>query len=199
MSRTAAASPDRRKLILWIVIAVVVIGIVVAVGLASRTVVPENATKAVGQSTLKVGDTAPEFTVQTNAGTFDLNNVSAPVLLEVFATWCPHCQRETAVLNDLAGKLAGKVAIVAVSGDAFDINHQGPETQADVNGFAQQFGVRYPIAFDPDLKVAAAYLKDGFPTLVVIGKDKKIRWMTSGEAKESDIAAALNKAVGAGT
>ena len=76
------------------------------------------ATKAVGQSSIKVGDTAPEFSVQTNAGPFDLAGVSTPVLLEVFATWCPHCQRETAVMNEVATQYAGKVAIVAVSGDA---------------------------------------------------------------------------------
>ena len=115
MSRAAtskSSSPDRRKLILWIVLAVVIVAIVVTVGLLSRNVVPSNATKAVGNAPIKVGDTAPEFTAQTNAGTFDLAGVSTPVLLEVFATWCPHCQHEAAVLNHVAAKYAGKLAIV---------------------------------------------------------------------------------------
>ena len=37
--------------------------------------------------------------VSSNAGPFDLASVSTPVLLEVFATWCPHCQREVPVVN----------------------------------------------------------------------------------------------------
>ncbi len=196
MSRAATTSrPDRRRLILWIVIALVVVGVVLAVGFASRKVVPENATEAVGQSAVKVGDAAPEFSVQTNAGPFDLASVSTPVLLEVFATWCPHCQRETTVMNDVATKYAGKVAVIAVSGDAFDMTHTGGESQADVNAFAQQFNVRYPIAFDPQLTVAKQYLKDGFPTIVLIGKDKKVRWITSGETAESDILKAIRPAV----
>jgi thiol-disulfide isomerase/thioredoxin len=200
VSRAVSQTNDRRKYIIWAIVAIVVIAAVVLLKWAlSSNVVPENATKAVGQSTIKVGDTAPEFTVQTNAGPFDLNSVSVPVLLEVFATWCPHCQRETTVMNQVATQYAGKVAVVAVSGDAFNMNHDGPESQADVNTFAQQFAVRYPIAFDPQLKVAQAYLKEGFPTIVLIGADKKIRWITSGETKRADIDKAISGALSGST
>jgi thiol-disulfide isomerase/thioredoxin len=192
MSRAAKSKPrpaDRRKIIIYATIAVVVIGIIVAVSRASY--VPTAATKAVGGSTVKVGDTAPDFTAATNAGPFDLKSVSTPVLLEVFATWCPHCQRETVILNDIASKYQGKIAMVSVSGDAFDMTHTGPETQADVNTFAQKYGVRYPIAFDPDLKVAQQYLQTGFPTIVLIDKNKKIRFMKDGEVPQKDIVKAI--------
>jgi thiol-disulfide isomerase/thioredoxin len=193
MSRSAARPADRRKLILYVTIAVVLIAIVAAVGWSSRpNVVPESATQSQIQSNIKVGDRAPEFAVQTDAGPFDLNQTSGPVLLEVFATWCPHCQRETSVMNDLAAKYQGKVAIVAVSGDPKDMTYTGPESQADVNRFAQQFSVRYPVAFDPNLTVAHEYLKDGFPTLVLIDGNKKVRWTTSGETSEDAIVKAIN-------
>lgn len=199
MSRAAAKRPpDRRKLIGISTLVVVIIAVVVAVGLSSRqnSPVPQNATKALGSSTIKVGDTAPEFSVQTNAGPFDLANVSSPVLLEVFATWCPHCQHETTVLNTIAAKYQGKLGVVAVSGDAFNMNHDGPESLADVNTFGATFNVRYPIAYDPDLKVAQLYLKDGFPTLVLIGRDKKITWMKDGEVPPAALEAAIKGVVG---
>jgi thiol-disulfide isomerase/thioredoxin len=185
--------PDRRKLIGIITIVVIVVGLFVVVGLLSRpnTIVPESATKAVGSSKLKVGDVAPEFAVQTNAGPFDLQSVSTPVLLEVFATWCPHCQRETTVLNDVATKYQGKLAMVAVSGSATDSTSAGPESQADVNAFGATYNVRYPIAFDPELKVATLYLKTGFPTLVLIGANKKIVWMQDGEVSEANLVKAI--------
>jgi thiol-disulfide isomerase/thioredoxin len=169
--------------------------------LSSRqnAIVPQNATKAVGSASIKVGDTAPEFSVQTNAGPFDLASVSTPVLLEVFATWCPHCQRETSVLNAIAAKYQGKLAIVAVSGDAFNMDHNGPESLADVNTFGATYNVRYPIAFDPDLKVAQAYLKDGFPTLVLISHDKKITWMQDGEVPPAALESAIKGVVGSST
>lgn len=198
MSRTTptAASAKSRKTILYATIAVVIIGIVAAVGFASRTsVVPENATKAVGQSKLKVGDTAPTFTIATNAGNFDLAGVSTPVLLEVFAPWCPHCQNEAPILNDLAKKYAGKLAIVAVSGDAVDLEHNTAESESNVHVFADQYQTRYPIAFDRDLKVAALYLRQGFPSVYVIDKSKRIRFEQEGEIPEADLVKAINSAL----
>jgi thiol-disulfide isomerase/thioredoxin len=144
-------------------------------------------------SKLKVGDTAPAFAIPTNAGSFDLAQVSTPVLLEVFATWCPHCQRETTVLNDLAAKYAGKLAIVAVSGSPYGIDGSTAESQSDVNAFANRFAARYPMAYDPDLKVAQLYLEGGFPTLVLIDKHKKVSWVQSGEIPQSDVVKAVDR------
>jgi len=191
-ARKTSSSPDRRKLIMYVTLAVVVVAIVVAVGWSSR--VQKAATDVpISESKLKAGDTAPAFAVATNAGNFDLSQVSTPVLLEVFATWCPHCQHETTVLNDVASKYAGKVAMVAVSGSPYGVDGSSPETQNDVTGFSEHFAVRYPVAFDPDLKVAQLYLKGGFPTLVLIDKNKKITWVRSGEIPESDITTAIKK------
>ncbi len=196
MNRAAARSKspaDRRKIVLYATLAVVVLAIVVGVGLASR--VPKAASVANMDSKLKPGDAAPTFAVATNAGNFDLAQVSTPVLLEVFATWCPHCQRETSVLNDLAAKYAGKVAIVSVSGSAQGMDSNSPESQADVNQFGAQFNVKYPLAFDPELKVGSLYLQGGFPTIVLIDKNKKISYLKSGEVPETDLTKAIDKTI----
>ncbi|HEX3465187.1 MAG TPA: TlpA disulfide reductase family protein [Candidatus Elarobacter sp.] len=204
MSRSAAKAKApliTPRTIVYAVIAIIVIAIVVFVGLASRNqVVPENATKAVGQANLKVGDTAPEFKITTNAGPFDLAAVNTPVLLEVFAPWCPHCQREAPILNDLSTKYAGKLAIVAVSGDAVDYEHNGPESQANVNAFAAQFQTKYPIAFDQNLTVAGLYLHSGFPSIHLIDKNKKITFQQEGEVTEAQLVKAINATLsGTGT
>ncbi len=189
-ARKTSSSPDRRKLIMYVTLIVVIVAVVVGIGLSSR--VQKAATDVqISDSKLNVGDTAPTFAIATNGGNFDLSQVSTPVLLEVFATWCPHCQRETAILNDIATKYAGKVAMVAVSGSPYGVDGSSPETQNDVNGFSQHFAVRYPMAFDPNLHVAQLYIKGGFPTLVLIDKNKKIAWMKSGEIPESDITTAI--------
>jgi thiol-disulfide isomerase/thioredoxin len=185
-------SPDRRKIILYATIAVVIAAIIVGVGLASRQVVPKAASNAPIQAQIKVGQTAPPFSVQTTAGAFDLQQVGTPVLLEVFATWCPHCQRETQVLNALSARYAGKVAIVAVSGSPYGIDGTSPESQADVNGFAQRFQLRYPVAFDPNMDVAQKYLQGGYPTLVLIDQSKTVRMIKDGEVSQADLAKAID-------
>ena len=193
MSRrnTTAPAPDRRKIALYGGVTALVVAAIVAIGVVNQSGVKKAASDAPITSSIAVGQTAPEFTAQTNAGPFDLAGVSTPVLLEVFATWCPHCQNETAVLNDLATKYAGKVALVAVSGSPTGMDGNVAESQADVNQFGQKYGVRYPIAYDPDLKVASKYIANGFPTLVLIDKNKKVTWVTSGETAE----AAIEKAI----
>ena len=198
MSRAAASkspSNDRRKVVIYAVLTLAVVAVIGIVGYFSRSAVPKAATTAQTQSKLKVGDTAPVFAAQTNAGPFDLAQVSTPVLLEVFATWCPHCQRETAILNDIAAKYAGKLAVVAVSGSPYGIDGTKPESQLDVNQFGAQFNVRYPIAYDPDLKVSALYLKDGFPTMVLIDPAKKIRYIGSGEKPEAELVKAIQTVI----
>jgi cytochrome c biogenesis protein CcmG/thiol:disulfide interchange protein DsbE len=191
MSRAKAAPrpANRRTLILYATIAVVVIAAIIAVAMASR--VPQSAQTINKKAELKVGQDAPPFTASTTSGPFNLATVTTPVLLEVFATWCPHCQREVPVINALAKQYAGKVAFVGVSGSPYGVDGSSPENQADVMQFVQKLGVAYPVAFDPELKVANAYLQGGYPTLVIIDAKKKIRYIADGEIAPQ----ALSKAI----
>jgi thiol-disulfide isomerase/thioredoxin len=198
MSRAAASkapSGGRRKVVIYAVLIIAVVVIIGLVGYFSRSTVPKAATTAPTESKLKAGDAAPTFAVQSNAGPFDLAQVSTPVLLEVFATWCPHCQRETVILNDIAAKYAGKLAVIAVSGSPYGLNGTDPESQLDVNKFGAQFNVRYPIAYDPELKVATQYLRGGFPTMVLIDPAKKIRYIESGEKPEAELVKAIKTVI----
>ena len=65
---------------------------------------------------IKVGKAAPAFSVATTGSPFDSTKAGAkPTLLEAFATWCPHCQREIPVLNGLFARYRGRANIVGVS------------------------------------------------------------------------------------
>jgi thiol-disulfide isomerase/thioredoxin len=191
VSRAAReAQAKRRNLVLYGSLGLVAVVLVVAVALMSR--VPKTASDAPVVAQLTVGQKAPEFAVSTTDGPFDLaHNGGKPTLLEVFATWCPHCQHEVSILNPLYAKLKGAANVVAVSGSAQAIDEQSPESQADVVAFTQRFGTTYPVAFDPDLAVAKGYLQGGFPTIVLISKDDKVLAIGSGELP----AAGLEKAV----
>jgi thiol-disulfide isomerase/thioredoxin len=179
-----------RTTIIYATIAVVVIGAIVAVALANR--VPQAAQTVNPTSTLKVGDQAPTFAVSTNAGPFDLASVTTPVFLEVFASWCPHCQHEVPVVDALARQYAGRVAFVGVSGSPYGIDGSSPENQADIDAWIQKLSVTYPIAFDPDLKVANAYLQGGYPTIVLIDPGKTVRYVQSGEQTPAQLQKALD-------
>lgn len=191
---SAAPSPDRRKLILYGSLGLLAIIAIVAVALASR--VPKAASDAPIYAKLAVGDPAPQFAAATTAGPFDSTKTGGkPILLEVFATWCPHCQRETSVLNELYAKYNGKADIIAVSGSNVGMDGNAAESQADVMNFVQQFGVKYPVAYDSTLDVAKKYLQGGYPTIVLIDKANKVAYVDSGEIDKATLAKRLNAAL----
>ena len=154
----------------------------------------QNASQApAAAAPLVIGSKAPEFQASTTGGPFDLAKATRPVFLEVFATWCPHCQRETQVLNRLFAAYGKQIAFVAVSGSDVGMDGSSAASQADVLRFAQRFKVQYPIAYDGSGAVGAAYLRDGFPTLVVIRKNKTVSYASSGEVAYADLAAEIEK------
>jgi thiol-disulfide isomerase/thioredoxin len=140
----------------------------------------------------QVGQPAPAFEVSTTAGPFDLATVTKPVFLEVFATWCPHCQREAPVVERLYRKHGSRVAFVAVSGSDTGMDGTSPSSQLDVLNWARRFNVGYPVAYDPLLSVANLYLQGGFPTFAVINNRKRVTYLTSGEVAYRDLDAAIS-------
>lgn len=141
---------------------------------------------------LAVGAVAPSFTLKTPQG----QNVSLAdyrgkaVLLEFFATWCPHCNAEAPHLDKLYASLPhGKIAFVAVDADG--------ETQPSVFAFHRYYGMRYPALVDPSSqagsftrpgtagKVTTAYRIQSFPTFYVIGPGGKITYRTDGEQPDA--------------
>ena len=101
----------------------------------------------IGKATL--GATAPEFEVATTAGLFDLKKTDKPVFLEIFATWCPHCQRETAVIDKLYAKYQSQMDFVGVSGSETAMDGTSAASQNDVLAWIKKFDVKYPVGFDP--------------------------------------------------
>jgi cytochrome c biogenesis protein CcmG, thiol:disulfide interchange protein DsbE len=181
-----------------------VVIVIVAAAIAWYALRPSRQLQNASQSPVvgkaQVGQTAPEFQASTTAGLFDLAKTDKPVFLEVFATWCPHCQRETAVMDKLYVTYGSRVAFVAVSGSDTAMDGTSESSPLDVLGFAQRFNVRYPIAYDSLIRepnnpksVANLYLQGGFPTFAIIGKDKKVTYLNSGEISYDDLAGELNK------
>lgn len=162
-------------------------------GRSHRAVETASQAPIVGKA--QAGQPAPNFVVATTNGLFDLSKTNKPVLLEVFATWCPHCQRETAVIDRLYSKYRSRVDFVAVSGSQYAIDGNSASSQLDVLEWARRFHAEYPVAYDPLLNVADLYMQSGYPTIVVIGRDKKVAYLNSGELSYRELAAALDKAL----
>ncbi len=188
---------DRRTL-MYALLSIAILGIIVAIVVVRTLHPPQNlqsASYAPAMSTLQAGSTAPEFHIPSTAGLFDLGKQRRPVLLEIFASWCPHCQHETAVLNRLYAAFGSRIAFITVPGSTTGMDGSTPESEADLLNFIERFHVAYPVAvFDPQLAVANEYIQGGFPTIVIIGTNKKILYVNAGEIPYQTLASQLEKA-----
>lgn len=188
---------DRRNLVIAVISAVIVIAIIIAAVVRAHHAPPQlqNASYAPQLAPLHVGGTAPEFKIPSTAGLFDLDAQRRPVLVEIFASWCPHCQRETVVMNRLYEAFKSRVAFIAVPGSTTGMDGSSPESEGDLLAFMTRFHVQYPIAvFDPQLTAANEYIQNGYPTIVIVGTNKKVLYLSSGEVPYDTLAGALQKA-----
>jgi thiol-disulfide isomerase/thioredoxin len=155
---------------------------------ASAAGAPDDAS----QLLLPVGTYAPNFTLQTPQG----QKVSLAsyrghaVLLEFFASWCPHCNAEEPHLAPMARSLASKgIRFLAVNADG--------ETAPSVYAFHRYYGMSYPALVDPSAnpgsfnspgsagQVSTVYKIEEFPTFYILDKTGKITWRSNGEQPDA--------------
>jgi thiol-disulfide isomerase/thioredoxin len=153
---------------------------------------------------LPVGSQAPPFTLETATGRkvrlADYRGKA--VLLEFFATWCPHCAAQTPYLRELAKSLDPKrFAFLSVNADG--------EDAASVFAYELYFGLPFPALLDPSSDpgsfsspgsagpVSRAYEVGYFPTFYVLDPTGKITWRSDGEQPTELLRQELRRAAGA--
>ncbi len=140
---------------------------------------------------LRINDTAPDFTADTTAGSISFHEWIGDGWAVLFShpkDFTPVCTTELGYMAGMAGEFTKRnVKIVGISVDPVDSHHQWKKDIQDVTGAS----VEYPLIGDPELKVAKLYdmlpseavLPDGrtpadtatVRSVFVIGPDKKIK------------------------
>jgi len=147
----------------------------------TRQTAATQTTPASSGQTADVGTTLPPYTAQMLDGkTFDAaaehGNV---VFLNLWATWCGPCRFEIPELQSMHNKYASRgFKVVGVSLD--DTGVEG------VKEFVTKNSMTYPIAYDPDGKIAAILQSSVLPTSVIVDRSGHIVWKKYGAVSMSD-------------
>lgn len=140
----------------------------------------------------EVGATMPAYSATWLDGSkFELASMrDKVVLLNVWATWCGPCRFEIPELEILHKKYAQRgFAVVGVS-----VDEGGPQA---VREFIDEQKVTYPIALDPEGKLASVFQTSVLPTSVLIDRQGKIVWRKDEAIMPNDkeLIAAIEKAL----
>ena len=158
-----------KKSVLLFLLLFIVGGIVVAQN-KENVVVYEN------EYIVKVGDVAPDFTLELTDGTkFTLSEHRGKVvMLQFTAGWCGVCRKEMPFIErDIWQRHKENSDFVLVGIDR-------EETKEQIDAFIKKVGTTYPIAMDTNADVFASYAlrNSGITRNVLIGKDGRIVMLT---------------------
>ena len=163
---------------------------------------PVAAAKILTKGLLPVGAKAPDFTLRTPTGTpVSLRDLRGKaVLLEFFATWCPHCNAEAPHLKELYAKLPrSKTAFVSIDGNSDDA--------ASALAYHIWYGLPFPALLDqagktvtfpehgPTGPVSRRYGISLWPTFYILDPQGRVSWRSAGEQPDALLARELRRAI----
>ncbi len=170
--------------IFWIICGVLFAAASIAIQYQVKVVMHQRGAGSVDTlGNLKVGQPAPDFTLQDLAGhpvMLSADQGRAVVLMDFWATWCGPCLERLPHVQALADDPAlGSKGLVVIAIDE-------RENAGDVRAFLAAHPADLTIALDRWGDVAGRYHVSGLPATFVIGRDGKIAAAIGAEAGDAD-------------
>jgi len=121
-----------------------------------------------GSRPRRIGEAAPDFSVQDSDRRVELNQFRGQVVvLNFWATWCPPCNEELPSLMSMQERTRARGVVVLgvsidVDGDAY-------------HRFLKQRGVNFVTVRDPEEKISGMYGTHGWPETFIIDRQGVLR------------------------
>ncbi|MGK7310703.1 MAG: redoxin domain-containing protein [Candidatus Longimicrobiales bacterium M2_2A_002] len=100
-----------------------------------------------------------------------------PVIVNIWATWCPPCVREMPSLQRVYERYGEEgLEVLAVAVDDLPGERQ-PDGRIEglVSRFVDEYGLTFPVAIDPTGRTEQRFGTEFLPTTVLIDRDGRIR------------------------
>jgi peroxiredoxin len=141
-----------------------------------------------GTKAIRVGDTISSFSGTDLEGkTFTLaSHKGKPVIMRFFLLDCPYCKADTPIFNtfyDVHKKQGLEIVY---------INNNGSNPE-EVNDFARELQIDFPVLFDPEGKIAKQYNVKVQPLTLVLSPEHKLLAALLGGVSEAELNELLNQ------
>jgi peroxiredoxin len=128
-----------------------------------------------------------------------------PVLLELFATWCPNCQEYTKALNQAYTDYDSKgLKVISIVASPYGHNYENsggtdksPTSLADMQWFHETKSIKYAELFDKGMAAANTYglVGGGYPTTYLIDSTGKITYAQAGVRDYNELKTEIEKII----
>jgi thiol-disulfide isomerase/thioredoxin len=107
-----------------------------------------------------------------------------PIVLNLWASWCPPCRREMPMLAEMAASQKDVTFLFVNQG----------ESRAAVEAFLRNQKLNLPtLLLDPHVSVAQHYATPGLPVTLFVGADGKLRSVHVGETSREALTTAISR------
>lgn len=152
------------------------------------------------QALLAVGERVPSFSapgfqmVRDGEG-FEVRRedvdwasfAGGPAVISLWAEWCPHCQVELPVLQEVLRDHPGVELVTILTSTG---TRPGPEPDA----YLADHGLTFPVAVDDEAgTIAQAFGLTVFPTIYLVNGDGTVAYANTGEVPEEELRAELDR------
>jgi thiol-disulfide isomerase/thioredoxin len=136
------------------------------------------------------GDALPELSLScfTGGAPVALRDVKGPLVINVWASWCPPCRKELPAFQRLSERAAGRFQVLGVN---------SRDSRSGAQSIGEDFGVRFPMLVDQGDAFERALQRNAFPLTLLVGADGRIRHAdATGALDDARLAALVREHLG---
>jgi len=133
------------------------------------------ADREIAGSIIRRGSAVPDLTAAAEAGAAwnPADERGRVVVLSFWASWCGPCKRELPQLDSLFHRLDSTNAVRFYAVNVL-------ESRREADGFFAEEDLSLPILYDTPGRIADAFGVASLPTMVLIDREGKVRWVEVG-------------------
>ncbi|MBF0786335.1 MULTISPECIES: TlpA disulfide reductase family protein [unclassified Streptococcus] len=118
------------------------------------------------------GSRIPEFRVIDKNGLHktEADFSDKPMLIVEWASWCPDCQKQLPVVQEVYKKYGDKVNFVMIN-----LSDPKMETKEQADHYIKQEGFHFPYYYDNGQQAADSLKVQSIPTMYFVDKDQQVK------------------------